>query len=157
MSRINRIRIMNLNYNGNTMRIDDETFDLNGESTLLSLRNGGGKTVLVQMIMSLFVHKKYRDFSDRPFKSYFTTNQPTFIMAEWLLDHGQGYFLTGMMVRKNQNPEEEEDLEMINFTAFYQKAAEYDMDHLPIVENRGNVKVLRGFGDCRAEFEKLKK
>ena len=157
MSKINRIRIMNLNYNGNTMRIDDETFDLNGESTLLSLRNGGGKTVLVQMIMSLFVHKKYRDFSDRPFKSYFTTNQPTFIMAEWLLDHGQGYFLTGMMVRKNQNPEEEEDLEMINFTAFYQKAAEYDMDHLPIVENRGNVKVLRGFGDCRAEFEKLKK
>lgn len=157
MSKINRIRIMNLNYNGNTMRIDDETFDLNGESTLMSLRNGGGKTVLVQMIMSLFVHKKYRDFSDRPFKSYFTTNQPTFIMAEWLLDHGQGYFLTGMMVRKNQNPEEEEDLEMINFTAFYQKAAKYDIDHLPIVENRGSGKILRGFGDCKAEFEKLKK
>ena len=57
MSRINRIRIMNLNYNGNTIRIDDETFDLNGESTLLSLRNGGGKTVLVQMVTSLFVHK----------------------------------------------------------------------------------------------------
>ena len=54
MSRINRIRIMNLNYNGNTIRIDDETFDLNGESTLLSLRNGGGKTVLVQMVTSLF-------------------------------------------------------------------------------------------------------
>ncbi len=157
MSKINRIRIMNLNYNGNTMRIDDETFDFNGESTLLSLRNGGGKTVLVQMIMSLFVHKKYRDASDRPFKSYFTSNQPTFIMVEWLLDHGQGYFLTGMMVRKNQNPEEEEDLEMINFTAFYKQAAKYDMDNLPIVENRGSGKVLRGFGDCKAEFEKLKK
>ena len=34
MSKINRIRIMNLNYNGNTIRIDDETFDLNGQSTL---------------------------------------------------------------------------------------------------------------------------
>ncbi len=157
MSKINRIRIMNLNYNGNTMRIDDETFDLNGESTLLSLRNGGGKTVLVQMVMSLFVHKKYRDFSDRPFKSYFTGNQPTFIMAEWVLDHGQGYFLTGMMVRKNQNPEEEEELEMINFTAFYKQAEKYDMDHLPIIEPRGSGKVLRGFGDCKAEFEKLKK
>lgn len=148
---------MNLNYNGNTMRIDDETFDLNGESTLLSLRNGGGKTVLVQMVMSLFVHKKYRDFTDRPFRSYFTGNQPTFIMAEWLLDHGQGYFLTGMMVRKNQNPEEEEDLEMINFTGFYKQAVKYDMDNLPIIEQRGSGKTLRGFGDCKAEFEKLKK
>ena len=43
------------------MKIDDETFDFGGESTLLSLRNGGGKTVLVQMIMSLFVHQRYRD------------------------------------------------------------------------------------------------
>ena len=148
---------MNLNYNGNTIRIDDETFDLNGETTLLSLRNGGGKTVLVQMVVSLFVHKKYRDFTDRPFKSYFTGNQPTFIMAEWLLDHGQGYFLTGMMVRKNQNPEEEDDLEMINFTAFYKNATKYDMDNLPVIEQRDNGKILRGFGSCKAEFEKLKK
>ena len=66
---------MNLNYNGNTIRIDDETFDLNGESTLLSLRNGGGKTVLVQMVTSLFVHKTYRDFGDRSFQNYFTTKK----------------------------------------------------------------------------------
>lgn len=148
---------MNLNYNGNTMRIDDETFDLNGETTLLSLRNGGGKTVLVQMVISLFVHKKYQDFPDRPFKSYFTGNQPTFIMAEWLLDHGQGYFLTGMMVRKNQNPEEEEELEMINFTGFYKQPMKYDMDNLPVIEQHGTGKILRGFGECKAEFEKLKK
>ena len=60
MSKINRIRIMNLNYNRNTVRIDDETFDLGGESTLISLRNGGGKTVLVQMVMSLFMNKEWR-------------------------------------------------------------------------------------------------
>lgn len=78
MSRIEKIRILNLNYNGNTIRIDDEIFDLAGESTLISLRNGGGKSVLVQMIVSLFVNKSYRDFGDRPFKSYFTTNRPNF-------------------------------------------------------------------------------
>ena len=40
MSRINRIRIVNLNYNHNAIRIDDECFDLVNENTLLSLRNG---------------------------------------------------------------------------------------------------------------------
>lgn len=159
MSRINRIRIMNLNYNGNTIRIDDETFDLNGESTLLSLRNGGGKTVLVQMVISLFVNKSYRDFPDRPFQSYFTTNRPTFLMTEWSLDHGQGYFLTGMMVRKCQNLEENnnEELEMINFTAFYKSPCECDLDHLPVVDESGENRILKGFGACKQEFEELKK
>ena len=100
MSKISRIRILNLNYNNNTIKIDDETFDLGGQNTLISLRNGGGKSVLVQMIVSLFVNRTFRDFGDRPFKSYFTTNRPTFLMTEWQLDNGRDRFLTGMMVRK---------------------------------------------------------
>lgn len=44
MSKISRIRILNLNYNNNTIKIDDETFDLGGQNTLISLRNGGGKS-----------------------------------------------------------------------------------------------------------------
>ena len=150
---------MNLNYNGNTIRIDDETFDLNGESTLLSLRNGGGKTVLVQMVTSLFVHKTYRDFGDRSFQNYFTTNQPTFIMTEWKLDEGQGYFLAGMMVRKCQNLEEnnQEPLEMINFTGFYKDACEYDLDNIPVIDTSNGNKMLKGFGACKREMEQLKK
>lgn len=102
MSKISRIRILNLNYNNNTIKIDDETFDLGGQNTLISLRNGGGKSVLVQMIVSLFVNRTYRDFGDRPFKSYFTTNRPTFLMTEWILDNGIDRFLAGMMVRKTR-------------------------------------------------------
>ena len=52
MSKISRIRILNLNYNNNTIKIDDETFDLGGQNTLISLRNGGGKSVLVQIEFS---------------------------------------------------------------------------------------------------------
>lgn len=113
MSRIEKIRILNLNYNGNTIRIDDEIFDLAGESTLISLRNGGGKSVLVQMIVSLFVNKSYRDFGERPFKSYFTTNRPTFIITEWKLDQNQEKFMAGMMVRKSQKEDNDtEELEI---------------------------------------------
>ncbi len=159
MSKINRIRIVNLNYNRNTIRIDDETLELNGESTLLSLRNGGGKTVLVQIIIALFVNSSYRNMNEREFKSYFTTNQPTFIMVEWCLDRGQGYFLTGMMVRKSQNMEEDnkEDLDLCNFTGFYCASCEYDLEHLPIVEDIKGKRILKSFGACRKELEELKK
>lgn len=50
MSKINAVRFINLNYNNSAIRISDETLFMNGESTLLSLRNGGGKSVLVQMM-----------------------------------------------------------------------------------------------------------
>ena len=52
MSKINAMRFINLNYNNNSIKINDEIFYMNGESTLLSLRNGGGKSVLVQMMMA---------------------------------------------------------------------------------------------------------
>ena len=41
MSKIARIRIVNLNYNHDSINVDDKVFDLGGESTLISLRNGG--------------------------------------------------------------------------------------------------------------------
>ena len=146
MSRINRIRIVNLNYNNNAIRIDDECFELVNENTLLSLRNGGGKSVLIQMLTAPFVHKRYRDTSDRPFASYFTTNQPTFILVEWSLDHEAGYVLTGMMVRKNQELKEDEDhrfdLEMINFIHEYTSENDYDIQNFPLLIQKSHMKHL---------------
>ena len=135
MSKINTLRIVNLNYNNNSIKISDEAFNFNGESTLMSLRNGGGKTVLVQMMTAPFVHKRYRDTKDRKFESYFTTNRPTFIMVEWVLDGDAGYVLTGMMVRKNQEISEGEahdELEMINFIYEYKDRCENDIYHIGV-------------------------
>ena len=135
MSKINAVRFINLNYNNNAIRISDETFHLNGESTLLSLRNGGGKSVLVQMMTAPFVHKRYRDAKDRPFESYFTTSKPSFILVEWVLDKGAGYVLTGMMVRRNQEMNEGsgENLEMIHFISEYRESCLVDIHHLHVV------------------------
>lgn len=158
MSKISRIRIMNLNYNHNTIRVDDETFDLDGESTLISLRNGGGKSVLVQMIVSLFVDDAHRRFDDRPFKSYFTTNKPTFLMTEWKLDNDAGYFLVGMMVRKNQGEDSDKgDLEMYTFTGSYRTGCAYDLDNISLIRQEENRKMLKGFSECKRLFEELKK
>lgn len=158
MSKIARIRILNLNYNNNTIKIDDEMFDFNGQNTLISLRNGGGKSVLVQMIVSLFVNRSYRDFGDRPFKSYFTTNRPTFIMTEWILDNKADRFLAGMMVRKSQREDNDaEELEMYTFTGNYSKACSYDIENLPVIRQEGSKKILRGFSECKNLLEEISK
>lgn len=159
MSKINSVRLINLNYNNNAIKISDETFHMNGESTLLSLRNGGGKSVLVQMMMAPFVHKRYRDAKDRPFESYFTTGKPTFILVEWMLDQGAGYVLTGMMVRRSQSMEGEQgdNLDMVNFISEYRESCLTDIHHLPVVEKGKKEMVLKNFLACRQLFESFKK
>ncbi len=165
MSKINAVRLINLNYNNNAIRISDETFQLHGESTLLSLRNGGGKSVLVQMMMAPFVHRRYQNAKDRPFASYFTTSKPTFILVEWKLDQGAGYVLTGMMVRKSQEISDErmgeghfqDDLEIINFMSEYKTRCQQDIYHLPVVEKTKKGVTLKGFAACRQLFETYKR
>lgn len=159
MSKINAVRLINVNYNNNAIRISDECFHFNGESTLVSLRNGGGKSVLVQMMMAPFVHKRYRDAKDRPFESYFTTNKPSFILVEWVLDRGAGYVMTGMMVRRNQDTGEgnTDSLEMINFVSEYSKPCVQDIHHLPVVEKGKKEMILKNFSACRQMFEMYKK
>ena len=153
MSKINTLRIVNLNYNNNSIKISDEAFQFNGESTLMSLRNGGGKTVLVQMMTAPFVHKRYRDTKDRKFESYFTTNRPTFIMVEWVLDGEAGYVLTGMMVRKNQevsDGEAHDELEMINFVYEYTARCENDIYHIPTINETESGMTLKNWGDRKS-------
>ena len=159
MSKINAVRFINLNYNNNTMRISDDTFQMQGRSTLMSLQNGGGKSVLVQMMTAPFVHKRYRDAKDRPFDSYFTTSKPTFIMVEWKLDRGAGYCLAGMMVRRSQLTEDETDnpLEMVNFICEYPGRCAQDIYNLPVVEKRNKEIVLKNYRECRQLFETYKK
>ena len=136
MSKIQTVRLINIGYNNNAIRISDECFHMNGESTLVSLRNGGGKSVLVQMMTAPFVHKRYRDAKDRPFESYFTTNKPSFILVEWALDQNAGYVLTGMMVRRSQDTSEgnNENLEMVNIISEYSGPCEQDIHNLPVVK-----------------------
>lgn len=161
MSKIQAFRLINVNYNHNATRISDECFYLQGESTLISLKNGGGKSVMVQMLTAPFVHKRYRDTKDRTFESYFTTNKPSFILVEWALDGGAGYVLTGMMVRKNQKPEteaeSEEALEMIHFISEYREPCVTDLHHLPVVEKGEKEMVLKNFAACKQMFEEYKK
>lgn len=159
MSKINAVRLINLNYNYNMIRVSDETMYFNGESTLIKLDNGGGKSVLVQMLTAPFVQKRYRNTRERSFAGYFTSARPTFIMVEWQLEQHAGYVLTGMMVRQNQKPDDgnEDALEIINFISEYREPCLQDLNHLPVVEKTKEEMRLKSFAECRALFDSYKR
>lgn len=159
MSKFNAVRLINVNYNDNAIKISDETFQFNGKSTLLSLRNGGGKSVLVQMMIAPFVHKRYRNAKERPFESYFTTNKPSFILVEWQLDHGAGFVMTGLMVRRRQeiSSESGDELEIVQFISEYQHPCAQDIHNLPVVEKKKKEIALKNFSACRQLFDSYKK
>ena len=157
MSKINAIRLVNVNYNHNSIHISDETLHFNGRSTLISLQNGGGKSVLVQLLTAPFVQKRYRNLNERSFASYFNTSKPSFIMVEWVLEDDAGYCLTGMMVRKSQNMDNEEELELINFISEYTEPCEQDINHLPVVESDKKELRIKSFNACHKMFDEYKK
>lgn len=157
MSKINAIRLVNVNYNHNSIHISDETLHFNGRSTLISLQNGGGKSVVVQLLTAPFVQKRYRNLNERSFASYFTTSKPSFIMVEWLLEDDAGYCLTGMMVRKSQNMDNDEELELINFISEYTEPCEQDINHLPVVESDKKELRIKSFNACHKMFDDFKK
>lgn len=157
MSKINAIRLINVNYNHDAIHVSDETLHLNGQSTLISLQNGGGKSVLVQLLTAPFVQKRYRNVKERPFYSYFTSTKPSFILVEWLLEDNGGYCLTGMMVHKNPSLDDDEKLDLVTIISEYNEPCEQDIHHLPVVEHKENEVSLKSFDACRKLFEGYKK
>lgn len=159
MSKINAARIVNLNYNKNTMKVNDETFELAGESTLMSLRNGGGKTVMVQMIMAPFVNARYRDLKDRKFENYFISQTPTYILVEWLLDNNSSYVLVGMGIKRSSaSPEEDyrNVLDIFTFIHEYKQGNKYDIHNFPVTEKTEKGFKVRSFSNIKKIMDDIK-
>ncbi|MGB7604537.1 MAG: hypothetical protein WBL93_03575 [Lutisporaceae bacterium] len=156
MPKINRIRIVNFSYNNNNRHIIDETFDFyGGENALLSLVNGGGKSVLVQIMLQPILPKI--SLQKREIKDFFIGKKaPSYIMIEWKLDDGAGYLLTGISITSkisHSTNEDEENLDIRYFTFLnaYEEANSFDIKHIPVTELVGrNIKIA-----AYNEFKKL--
>lgn len=145
MPKLSKTRIINLNYNDGKRTIYNQIFDYkNGSSTLFSMDNGVGKTVLIQFFIQPFIKSK-RDLSGRSFEDYFTNNTPTYIMHEVVLDGGYEKLLVGMVIKKETTSEDEKSkLRILAFTHKYSKESDYDIENIPFIETEdGLQKILR--------------
>ncbi|MGM0607186.1 MAG: hypothetical protein ACQESP_02080 [Candidatus Muiribacteriota bacterium] len=159
MPKINRFRIINFSYNNDNRHIVDETFNFfGGENALLSLANGGGKSVLVQLMLQVVVPKA--KIQGRKFEDFFKNKkQPTFLLAEWKLDYSDNYLLTGFVCENFETTqldgEKNQKLRFFTFTVLYSEANSWDIQNLKIIQKSGKIINLPGFKEtCKIMEEK---
>lgn len=152
MPKINRIRIVNFSYNHDTRHIVDECFNFHGgENALLNLANGGGKSVLVQLMLQVVVPGV--KIQGRAIASFFRHRKlPAYIMIEWKLDGGGGYLLTGIGITAAEAEEQESSrprIRYFNFTSKYIGASAFDIISIPLIERNGEVLEVKPFREAR--------
>jgi chromosome segregation ATPase len=142
MPKLSKIRLTHISYNQDHNRINNEILDLRSQSTLIKLANGGGKSVLTQMLLAPYITPRKRNFKDRKFADYFASIKPSFILQEWQLDSNGGYICVGLMVRKSRKHIEDEAmmdastrLDQYAFIAEYSSCSSpISLENLPILD-----------------------
>lgn len=159
MPRINRVRIVNFSYNNNNRHIIDECFDFyGGENALLSLANGGGKSVLVQAMLQPILPKVA--LLGRKFADFFIAKRtPSYIMVEWKLDDDAGYLLSGISIASklshSTNEEEENvDIRYFTFLSEYEEANDFDIKHIPVTEQVGSSVKIASYNEFKKFLQK---
>ncbi|MBK5251231.1 MAG: hypothetical protein JJE29_01085 [Peptostreptococcaceae bacterium] len=154
MPQINRIRIINFSYNNNNRNILDETFDFyQGENALLSLKNGGGKSVLVQLLFQPIIPKS--KLMGRRIEDFFIgRNTPSYVMIEWKLEDEGGYLLTGIglanrIARGGEGEEPGNNVKYFTFTSAYRNENAFDIVGIPLVEKHGNGISIEEFREAK--------
>lgn len=165
MPKLNRIRLGNIVYNNRKNIIGDETIDLHEESALLRMENGGGKSVLTQLLLAPYISGRLRNFPNRKFSDYFQDTKPSIVLQEWKLDDDAGYFLVGMVVRKKissqkdeTDAEENSRLDFLTFVAEYpEPEGPLSLSEYPILIRENNRPGYITYMDFRTHLDELLK
>lgn len=116
MPNINRIRVNNVKYNFGTQGYDDFSMRMYGKNTLYDLANGGGKSVLMLLLLQNLIPNCTLD-EKQPIEKLFRNgggNTTIHSLVEWKLDdkdirEGFRYMTTGFCARKAKDSESGED------------------------------------------------
>jgi len=119
MPNINRIRVNNVKYNFGTQGYDDFSMRMYGKNTLYDLANGGGKSVLMLLLLQNLIPNCTLD-EKQPIEKLFRNgggNTTIHSLVEWRLDdkdikEGFRYMTTGFCARKAKDSDGEESGQM---------------------------------------------
>ena len=151
MPAIRKIRIVNFRFNDNAKLIPDEIFCTENDGgkpidTLLNLENGGGKSVLVQLMLQPVCPKA--KVQNRNISDYFQKGTDhAFVLIEWALDNkSSDSLLTGIAIAASINADDEAESRNIRFYTFlhdYPRSGDkLDLINLPLTE-KGRLFPLR--------------
>lgn len=153
MPSINRIRVNNVKYNFGTQQYDDFSMRMYGKNTLYDLANGGGKSILMLLLLQNLIPNCTLD-DKQPVEKLFRTgggNTVIHSLIEWKLDaaqieDGYRYMTTGFCARKAKDAADEGNgekdtaaIEYFNYCIFYREYNQNDIINLPL--SKGNEKI----------------
>lgn len=161
MPQISKIRITNFSYNDGKRWIADELFDFaniedkNALNTLVNLKNGGGKSVLVQLMLQP-IHPKAK-VAGRKIESFFTkASDHCFVIIEWFKDNSTEKLMTGIAMASGDSTNNLEDdskgrpVKYYTFISHYSDYANiYNIVKLPLSEKVGPNFVAASFNEIR--------
>ncbi len=157
MPHINRIRLVDVGFNDAKSFYDDFRLSFNGKSATYDLENGGGKSVLLMMMLQVLLpNTALRE--DKPLKNIFIggKDRTSHVLIEWVLDNGlqYKYMLTGFCARRIKQKRDEEGvgyliseegentsgagIEYFNYFYLYNEPNQYDIYNMPICSFSGN-------------------
>ena len=155
MPHINRIRVNNVKYNFGTQYYDDFVLRLSGKNTIYDLANGGGKSVLMLLLLQNMLPNCTLDEKQPIEKLFRSGNNNTVIhsLVEWRLNDSDvkdnyKYMTTGFCARRAQKDNAEEEgessrdtasIEYFNYCIFYREFNANDIVNLPLSDDKERI------------------
>ena len=161
MPRISKVRIVNFTYNDGKRLIADELFNFENSAkddalnVLINLENGGGKSVLVQLMMQPVLPRA--KVAGRKIESFFgSVRDHCYVVLEWLKDGSPEKLLTGISMAASQSAAAEDDVSRGRTIKYYTFYAEYKDDrsrysivNLPLSRKENGKFIPAAFEDIR--------
>lgn len=174
MPHINRIRVNNVKYNFGTQYYDDFVMRFSCKNTIYDLANGGGKSVLMLLLLQNLIPNCTLD-EKQPIEKLFRTSEGSktiHSLIEWRLSdvhvkNNYKYMLTGFCARKakddlsevqtdetkEQNVKENASIEYFNYVIFYREFNDNDIKNLPL--SKGDERIT--YNGLKAYLRDLEK
>ena len=161
MPQISKVRIVNFNYNDGKRLIADELYDFASKekndalNVLINLANGGGKSVLVQLMMQPIIPKA--KVAGRKIESFFNkASDHCFVLIEWIKDNSTEKLLTGIAMSASESSSAEDDLSRgmaVKYYTFYSNynsnLSPYDIANMPLSKKENGRFVAAEFDAVR--------
>ena len=167
MPQINRIRVNNVKYNFGTQFYDDFVMRFSCKNTIYDLANGGGKSVLMLLLLQNLIPNCTLD-DKQPIEKLFRTGSGSntiHSLVEWKLDeelvkNNYKYMLTGFCARRAKEEDNQEEMlvsgqsiDYFNYCIFYREFNENDIKNLPLSNGKERI-TYNGLKAYLRELEK---
>lgn len=155
MPKLREIRVVNAQFDDGRGIYEDFKMPFYGRNATYELRNGGGKSVLLMLMLQCVLPNTSLD-ANHPFKDMFRggdQNRTTHVLAEWELEKGiadKKYLLTGFCAKRRSDQDEGERSDGIKYFSYihlYNGQNELDLEHIPLCRREKGEFVVRDYAD----------